>query len=234
MRSPSDLWQYAEQQKVFKTDLKRYSATMSNTIGISTFRCLKGYLISLTAIGIAFCMVILTGPASASESENIESAMSAEERLKSGVDTLTAEQRQFLNEWLKEHYGRRSESDVTRITADDRSELSEQPAKLEATPEAIEAEVDRRVAAKLADKRESEKTKQSDSSFEASLTGDFTGWSGKTIFKLDNGQVWRQRSSANYRHRGSDRRVKFKKNWMGGWEMTVVSSGKTVLVRKVR
>ena len=94
---------------------------MSNTIGMSTFRCLKRYLISLTATGIAFFMVILTGPASASESENIESAMSAEERLKSGVDTLTAEQRQFLNEWLKEHYGRRSESDVTRITADDRS-----------------------------------------------------------------------------------------------------------------
>ena len=207
---------------------------MSNTIGMSTFRCLKRYLISLTATGIAFFMVILTGPASASESENIESAMSAEERLKSGVDTLTAEQRQFLNEWLKEHYGRRSESDVTRITADDRSELSEQPAKLEATPEAIEAEVDRRVAAKLADKRESKNTKQSESAFEARLTGDFTGWSGKTIFKLDNGQVWRQRSSANYRHRGSDRRVKFKKNWMGGWEMTVVSSGKTVLVRKVR
>ena len=67
---------------------------------------------------------------------------------------------------------------------------------MEATPEAIEAEVDvaLRVAAKLADKRESEKTKQSDSAFEARLTGDFTGWTGKTIFKLDNGQVWRQLS----------------------------------------
>ena len=234
MPSPSDLCQYADQQSTSKTDLKRYSATMNNTIYMSTSHCLKRYLISLTAIGITSFMMILVGPASASESENIENVMSAEERLKSGVDTLTAEQRQFLNEWLKEHYGRRSESDVTRITADDPSELSEQPAKLEATPEAIEAEVDRRVAAKLADKRESENTKQPESAFEARLTGDFTGWSGKTIFKLDNGQVWRQRSSANYRHRGSDRRVKFKKNWMGGWEMTVVSSGKTVLVRKVQ
>ena len=179
-------------------------------------------------------MVIFTGLASASESENIESVMSAEERLRSGVDTLTAEQRQFLNDWLKENYGRRTESVVTRTALDEQSELSKQPAKLEATPEAIEAEIDRRVAAKLVDKRESEKTKQSESAFEARLTGDFTGWTGKTMFKLDNGQVWRQRSSANYRHRGSDSRVKFKKNWMGGWEMTVVSSGKTVLVRKVQ
>ena len=179
-------------------------------------------------------MMIFTGLALASESDNIESAMSAEERVKSGVDTLTAEQRQFLNNWLKENYDRRTESVVTRTTPDEQSASTEQPAKLEATPEAIVAEVDRRVAAKLADKRESEKTKQSDSDFEARLSSDFTGWTGKTIFKLDNGQVWRQRSSANYRHRGSDTRVKFKKNWMGGWEMTVVSSGKTVLVRKVQ
>ena len=207
---------------------------MNNTIYTTTFRGLRHKLASTTAIGITSVMMIFTGPTLGSESDNIESVMSAEERLQSGVDTLTAEQRQFLNNWLKENYDRRTESAVARTTADEQSESTEQPAKLEATPEAIEAEVDRRVAAKLADKRESEKAKQSDSAFEARLTGDFTGWTGKTIFKLDNGQVWRQRSSANYRHRGSDRRVTFKKNWMGGWEMTVVSSGKTVLVRKVQ
>ena len=207
---------------------------MNNTIYTTTFRWLRHKLASTTAIGITSVMMIFTGPTLGSESDNIESVMSAEERLQSGVDTLTAEQRKFLNNWLKENYGRRTDSAVARTTADKQSKSTEPPAKLEATPEAIEAEVDRRVAAKLADKRESEKAKQSDSAFEAKLTGDFTGWTGKTIFKLDNGQVWRQRSSANYRHRGSDRRVKFKKNWMGGWEMTVVSSGKTVLVRKVQ
>mgnify|MGYP006258491623 FL=1 len=207
---------------------------MSNTIGTSIFRWLQHQLASTTAIGITSVMMIFTGPALASESDNIESAMNAEERVKSGVNTLTAEQRQFLNNWLKENYGRRTESVVTRTTPDEQSVSTEQPTNLEATPETIEAEVDRRVAAKLADKRESEKTKQSDSAFEARLTSDFTGWTGKTIFKLDNGQVWRQRSSANYRHRGSDRRVSFKKNWMGGWEMTVVSSGKTCLVREVQ
>ena len=207
---------------------------MNDTIGIGTFRWLKRHLGSITTIGITSFMMIFNGPALASESDNIETVMSAEERLKSGVETLTAEQRQFLNNWLKENYDRRTDNVVTRTAADEQSASTEQPVKLEATPEAIEAEVDRRVAAKLADKGESEKTKQSNSAFEARLTGDFTGWTGKTIFKLDNGEVWRQRSSANYRHRGSDRRVTFKKNWIGGWEMTVVSSGKTVLVRKVQ
>ena len=148
---------------------------MKNTISMSTFRWLKRHLASITAIGITSFMMIFNGSALASESDNIETVMSAEERVKSGVDMLTAEQREFLNNWLQENYSRRVESVVTRTTADKPSASTEQPVKLEATPEAIEAEVDRRVAAKLADKGESEKTKQSDSAFEARLTGDFTG-----------------------------------------------------------
>ena len=159
--------------------------------------------------------------------------MSPEERQKSGVDTLTAEQRQFLSEWLLENYARNPAKVVSSpATAPDTS--PQQAASNEATADTIEAEIDRRVAARLADNRASEKKPANDSSFEARLTGNFTGWSGKTVFRLDDGQVWRQRSAANYRHRGTDMRVKFKKNWMGGWEMTVVSSGKTVLVSKVK
>jgi hypothetical protein len=159
--------------------------------------------------------------------------MSPEERQKSGVDTLTAEQRQFLSEWLLENYTRNPAKVVSSpATAPDTS--PQQAASNEATADTIEAEIDRRVAARLADNRASEKKPASDSSFEARLTANFTGWSGKTVFRLDDGQVWRQRSAANYRHRGTDMRVKFKKNWMGGWEMTVVSSGKTVLVSKVK
>lgn len=32
----------------------------------------------------------------------------------------------------------------------------------------------------------------------AVLTGSFTGWSGSTLFRLDNGQVWRQALPDNY------------------------------------
>jgi hypothetical protein len=171
--------------------------------------------------------------AQASEPGSIEDMMSAEERLKSGVDTLTAEQRQFLSDWLRENYARNPAKVVSSpATVPDTS--PQQAASSEATADTIEAEIDRRVAARLADNRASEKKPASDSSFEARLTGNFTGWSGKTVFRLDDGQVWRQRSAANYRHRSTDMRVKFKKNWMGGWEMTVVSSGKTVLVSKVK
>ena len=198
------------------------------------FRSFRHQLILVMAFVVTSSMMTFPLGAQASEPGSIEDMMSAEERLKSGVDTLTAEQRQFLSEWLLENYTRNPAKVVSQSleTAEDTS--PQEPASNEATADEIEAEIDRRVAARLADNRASEKKPASDSSFEARLTGNFTGWSGKTVFRLDDGQVWRQRSAANYRHRGTDVRVKFKKNWMGGWEMTVVSSGKTVLVSKVK
>lgn len=162
----------------------------------------------------------------------LEQAMTKEERSQSGVDSLTAEQRKFLNNWLQQRYG----PDTTNMreaagsSADTTVQLSSQSTK----EKVIEAEVERRVAQELATRKQPAKAATSDGPFDATLAGDFTGWRGKTVFRLDNGQVWRQRSSSQYRHRGNDQRVKFDKNWMGGWEMTVVSSGKSVLVSKVK
>ena len=205
---------------------------MKDTTDETPFRSFRHHLILVTAFVVTSSMMTFPLGAQA-EPGGLKDMMSPEERQKSGVDTLTAEQRQFLSEWLLENYTRNPAKVVSSpATAPDTS--PQQAASNEATADTIEAEIDRRVAARLADNRASEKKPASDSSFEARLTGNFTGWSGKTVFRLDDGQVWRQRSAANYRHRGTDMRVKFKKNWMGGWEMTVVSSEKTVLVSKVK
>lgn len=205
---------------------------MKDTTDETPFRSFRHHLILVTAFVVTSSMMTFPLGAQA-EPGGLKDMMSPEERQKSGVDTLTAEQRQFLSEWLLENYTRNPAKVVSSpATAPDTS--PQQAASNEATADTIEAEIDRRVAARLGDNRASEKKPASDSSFEARLTGNFTGWSGKTVFRLDDGQVWRQRSAANYRHRGTDMRVKFKKNWMGGWEMTVVSSGKTVLVSKVK
>ncbi len=158
----------------------------------------------------------------------LEQAMTKEERSRSGVDSLSAEQRKFLNNWLQQRYetGPTNLQTETDSSANRTMQTSEE--------QVIEAEVERRVAQELATRKQPAKAAVNNGPFEATLVGDFTGWRGKTVFRLDNGEVWRQRSSSQYRHRGSDQRVKFDKNWMGGWEMTVVSSGKSVLVSKVR
>lgn len=69
---------------------------------------------------------------------------------------------------------------------------------------------------------------------EASIKPPFRGWDGKSVFALDNGQIWRQRLRGRYFHSGDDTAVVISKNLLGFWEMTVVSSGRTVGVTRVK
>ena len=55
----------------------------------------------------------------------------------------------------------------------------------------------------------------------ATIKGKFSGWSGKTIFKLSNGKVWRQGSKGNWRYRAQSPSVEIKKNFMGYYVMRV-------------
>ena len=55
----------------------------------------------------------------------------------------------------------------------------------------------------------------------ATIKGKFSGWSGKTIFKLSNGQIWRQRIKGNWRYRAESPSVEIKKNFMGYYVMRV-------------
>lgn len=69
----------------------------------------------------------------------------------------------------------------------------------------------------------------------ARIEGDFRGWTGKTIFRLDNGQVWKQRLDNTYRYRGAaNPQVRIERNWMGFYRMTVLSTGKSVGVSPLR
>lgn len=70
---------------------------------------------------------------------------------------------------------------------------------------------------------------------ESRITGDFTGWRGKTTFTLENGQVWRQRKNEKYTYRGEDLpKVKISKNLLGFYKMELVDIGKSVGVTRVR
>lgn len=62
----------------------------------------------------------------------------------------------------------------------------------------------------------------------------FKGWSGDTIFRLENGQVWQQRSGGNYPYRGSNPEVRISKNFMGFYRMELVESGKAVQIKRLK
>lgn len=61
------------------------------------------------------------------------------------------------------------------------------------------------------------------------IQGNFTGWGGDTVFRLENGQVWRQRLSGRYRYSGPPNpEVRISRNIMGFYKMTVTETGKSI------
>jgi len=65
------------------------------------------------------------------------------------------------------------------------------------------------------------------------IVGEFNGWSGNTRFVLENGQVFEQRRRGRWKITLNNPEVHISQNFMGAFEMEVVSQGKKIGVRRV-
>lgn len=68
----------------------------------------------------------------------------------------------------------------------------------------------------------------------ASVLEPFRGWSGKTVFYLDNGQVWKQRSTGRHTYTGDDNRVVISQNRMGFFEMRLIAVDRSIGVKRLK
>lgn len=68
----------------------------------------------------------------------------------------------------------------------------------------------------------------------ARYEGEFTGWSGGTLFKLDNGQVWKQAQSGRVSHRRDNPVITIKKGSLGSFRLSVEGLNRTVRVKRVK
>jgi hypothetical protein len=67
------------------------------------------------------------------------------------------------------------------------------------------------------------------------IEGDFRGWSGETYFRLENGQIWKQRQRKRYTYVGPPNpEVRIERNFMGFYKLTVIETNKGVGVSLVR
>jgi len=68
----------------------------------------------------------------------------------------------------------------------------------------------------------------------ANVVPAFRGWNGRTIFKLDNGQVWQQRMrGTSFLYSGTDSEVMISKNMFGGFVLEHVETGRSIGVKRV-
>lgn len=63
--------------------------------------------------------------------------------------------------------------------------------------------------------------------------GEFTGWDGKTIFRLENGQVWQQIQSGRMAWRATSPMITIKRGFMGSYMLSVEGVNKTVRVKRI-
>ncbi len=68
---------------------------------------------------------------------------------------------------------------------------------------------------------------------ESRIDGTFNGWSGDTIFKLTNGQIWQQ-SSYGYRYRYAYRPEVLIYPTSGGYKMKVDGMDDAIFVKRLR
>jgi hypothetical protein len=81
----------------------------------------------------------------------------------------------------------------------------------------------------LQDTNASVKDAEKNYEVESRITGEFSGWSGGTIFYLENGQVWEQRLDGRYRYTGPPNpKVRIDRNWLGFYRLTLIESGRSV------
>jgi hypothetical protein len=65
------------------------------------------------------------------------------------------------------------------------------------------------------------------------IVGEFNGWSGDTVFRLENGQVWKQRLPGRWHYRAQAPEVELRKNLMGFWMLRVLATDRAVGVTRV-
>ena len=186
-------------------------------------------------------LVLVIAPQGLAEERNdaafsgIEREMSAEKRRATGIDSLSTDELDALNQWLIERFDQVQETVSAEVREEVREEVIEEVREADAAER--EAEIERRVAIEVeAAKQEIANAPPEPAvsePFEATIQGRFSGWSGKTVFPLDNGQVWRQRHGGRYRHTDDDQRVRIYKNLLGMWQMKVLSTGRSVPVRRI-
>lgn len=166
--------------------------------------------------------LVWTTTAAAAEKPRFTATLTAEQRAALGLAQATAEQLAALDAAV-EAYQQSQHASIAQAAA------TQAVAEYRATQEP------KVVAAALARVPESPKTDEP-SRFTATLVGRFEGWSGSTVFTLDNGQVWKQAAQDTYYPKTRENvAVVIYKSPNGHWRLRVLDDqGAWVTVKRVK
>jgi hypothetical protein len=116
---------------------------------------------------------------------SVEERMTGKEFMETGLSNLSDQELAALNKWLRDH-------SVATMENRNPAARPSQPATA-AVAASTPSSNSTPVATTTGDKRGFEEKDLNTDTIVANIIGEFKGWDGDTVFKLSNGQVWKQK-----------------------------------------
>jgi hypothetical protein len=155
--------------------------------------------------------------------------LTPEERRAAGVDQLTPGQQAVLNQLA----GRFAREGARQVREEAKAEVRDQVKK------EVREEVKRELKTEQKVHEEARlglPAEYKDATIRSRIVGKFNGWSGATVFQLNNGQTWVQTDSSAdlWIPTVENPEVEIRSSKIGGWKLYLVENGFWLRVRRVK
>lgn len=193
-------------------------------------------VISAVCLVSALC---LPGTGAAQDFPGVETLMSDRERSETGIDRLSPSQLEALNQWLARYLTGGDPSEpaspvVTTAPVAPPAPTTPPAASAAEVPAAPVAAAAPAPAPATPEPRPYGAPPPEFEPYTSIIRGEFTGWTGDTRFFLENGEVYEQRRPGRWRTSLMNPQVRITKNFLGAYDLEIVSEGRSIGVRRLR
>ncbi len=158
--------------------------------------------------------------------QDIRDLMTEQEFRSAGLEKLSPEELESLNIWLYGKIEAEREAAAEEARTETLSQVVEEPDPIES--------FGRDSIRQSSAEREVEKQRNPDR-IESRIVGSFDGWSGATVFHLENGQIWRQVQDERFVVPDMENpAVTIEKGLFGAYFLKVEGYGSRVKVRRIK
>jgi hypothetical protein len=180
---------------------------------------MRGWAMRILGFTCMLCSAAVFAGTPAPKTMDIRDLMNVTQFDKAGLNKLTPEEIKALNAWLNQY--------LNACTAT--------PVKATASRNAASLPVAASSTAGFgADSMTPKESPLEPARMETRIAGLFTGWTGDTVFKLENGQIWKQAATGYFTNVELDHPEVVIKKLSFGYLLTLPGHGETVFVRRIK
>ncbi|MEX0322173.1 MAG: hypothetical protein AB3N63_08450 [Puniceicoccaceae bacterium] len=164
-----------------------------------------------TILFLSFVFIAVSSFAAESSDGDIQSQMTPEQFQKAGLEKLTPEELAYLSDWI-----------VGKVEVETEKVVAE-----------IIPEGDDRFGADEQILRNVERVSPEQKRIQSRILGNFRGWKSNTIFRLENGQVWKHIQDDKFVVNLQDPVVTIEKGFLGTYFLKVKGYGSRAKVKRI-